>query len=107
LPPGTSRKMSPKYIGPFLITQEMVPGAPYCLDLTPDLVARRINPVFHASLLRICWENEDSCFPGRQLHKITGFRSHAKTWAVREITEHYGKGCELLFEVKWSTGHIT
>lgn len=107
LPAGVSRKLSPRYIGPFKIDQVVVDGSSYKLSLPHDLMARGINPVFHASLLRVFRENEDRRFPGRQLHELTGFRSSAKTWAVVEITDHYGRGKELLFEVKWNTGHIT
>lgn len=107
LPAGVSRKLSPRYIGPFQIEKVVVDGSSYKLGLPRDLMARGINPVFHASLLRVFRENEDKRFPGRQLHELTGFRTSAKSWTVIEITDHYGRGKELLFEVKWNTGHVT
>lgn len=107
LPPGSSRKLAPRYIGPFEIERVIVDGSSFKLKLPRDLLARGINPVFHASLLRVFRENDDSRFPGRQLHQLLGFRSSSKTWAVTEILDHYGTGKDLLFEVRWNTGHVT
>ncbi|KZV79373.1 hypothetical protein EXIGLDRAFT_571184, partial [Exidia glandulosa HHB12029] len=107
LPAGMSRKMAPKYLGPFQIEKVIVDGSSFKLALPRDLLARGINPVFHASLLRIFNENEDTRFPGRQQFDLKGFRAGAKTWSVVEISDHYGKGKDLLFRVKWNTGHIT
>ena len=53
LPKGLARKLAPKYIGPFLIIEEVTPGLTFKLDLPSDLKQRGIHPVFHSSLLRI------------------------------------------------------
>ncbi|EJD33303.1 hypothetical protein AURDEDRAFT_29622, partial [Auricularia subglabra TFB-10046 SS5] len=79
----------------------------YLLTLPPDLKARGINPTFHASLLRPFHPNDDLRFPGRLGIELPGFRNTAEEWAVTELTDHYGRGRELLFEVRWNTGHVT
>ncbi|EJD44820.1 hypothetical protein AURDEDRAFT_33326, partial [Auricularia subglabra TFB-10046 SS5] len=82
-------------------------GTTYRLTLPADLIARGINPVFHASLLRPFYANDDTWFPGRSSLELPGFKGSAEEWAVTEITDHYGRGRELLFEVHWNTGHVT
>ncbi|EJD37456.1 hypothetical protein AURDEDRAFT_30546, partial [Auricularia subglabra TFB-10046 SS5] len=79
----------------------------YQLDLPQDLRARGVNPSFHASLLRPFHPNDDTRFPGRLMTELLGFNEPADEWVVSKITDHYGKGRELLFEVKWNTGHVT
>ncbi|EJD46350.1 hypothetical protein AURDEDRAFT_31925, partial [Auricularia subglabra TFB-10046 SS5] len=81
--------------------------ATYELELPRELMARGINPSFHASYLRIFNANEDSRFPGREQYQLEGFRTPSANWVIDEIVDHYGKGKELLFKVKWSTGHET
>ncbi|EJD49257.1 hypothetical protein AURDEDRAFT_30241, partial [Auricularia subglabra TFB-10046 SS5] len=82
-------------------------GTTYQLDLPLDLRARGLHPTFHASLLRPFHPNEDARFPGRVSIELHGFRGNAAEWVVNEITDHYGRGRELLFEVHWNTGHVT
>ncbi|EJD38758.1 DNA/RNA polymerase [Auricularia subglabra TFB-10046 SS5] len=107
MPKGVSRKMAPKFIGPFRILQVLVPGATYKLDLPDDLLGRGINNAFHASLLRAFEPNDDRRFPGRMITQLPGFKQGAEEWTVVNITAHSGKGRELLFEVRWSTGHTS
>ncbi|EJD39927.1 ribonuclease H-like protein, partial [Auricularia subglabra TFB-10046 SS5] len=47
-----SRKLVPRYIGPYKILKEVTPGASYTLELPPELKKRCLHPTFHASLLR-------------------------------------------------------
>ncbi|EJD33244.1 hypothetical protein AURDEDRAFT_38014, partial [Auricularia subglabra TFB-10046 SS5] len=82
-------------------------GTTYQLTLPPDLKARGINPTFHASILRPFHPNDDSRFPGRTSIELPGFLGSAEEWVVKGITDHYGRGRELLFEVQWNTGHVT
>ncbi|EJD33679.1 hypothetical protein AURDEDRAFT_37888, partial [Auricularia subglabra TFB-10046 SS5] len=77
------------------------------LDLPRDLLARGVHNSFHASLIRPHVPNEDKRFPGRQLGQLPGFKDAPDEWFVTEITNHYGKGRDLLFEVKWNTGEVT
>ncbi|KZV94416.1 hypothetical protein EXIGLDRAFT_560176, partial [Exidia glandulosa HHB12029] len=106
-PKSVARKLKPRFIGPFKIIRVVVDGSTFELDLPTDLRARGINPTFHATLLRPFVPNDDARFPGRQLTQLPGFKQQSEDWNVIEITSHYGKGRELLFEVRWSTGHVT
>ena len=63
LPKARSRKLFPKYIGPFRINHDFG-NSTYHLDLTSDLKQRGIHPSFHASLLRVHHPNDDRRFPG-------------------------------------------
>ena len=49
LPKNRSRKLMPKYIGPYKVTQSYPNKSRYILDLPPELKARRIHPSFHVS----------------------------------------------------------
>src|ERR1700720_596541 len=51
LPKNRSRKLMPKYIGLYKITQSYPNESRYILDLPPELKARRIHPSFHVSRL--------------------------------------------------------
>ncbi|KIJ07858.1 hypothetical protein PAXINDRAFT_22648, partial [Paxillus involutus ATCC 200175] len=79
----------------------------YQLELLKDLVARGVHNVFHASLLRPCWPNDDSRFPGHQLRQIPGFGEEASEWVVDRLLSHSGKGEDAMFEVQWSMRDVT
>ena len=49
---GRARKLILKYIGPYQIIQCFPTESNYKLDLPEDLRERRINPMFHISVLR-------------------------------------------------------
>ncbi|KAJ3000255.1 hypothetical protein NUW54_g6809 [Trametes sanguinea] len=107
LPKGRARKLAPKYLGPFRITEEVTKGATYRIDLPRELRARGIHNAFHASLLRQHVPNDDRRFPGRQFHQLPGFGEQPREWAVDRIISHVGRGSEAEFEVQWSTGDVT
>lgn len=50
LPTHFSRKLSPLYVGPFRVTQVVVPGRTVRLELPPSW--KKIHPTFHVSRLR-------------------------------------------------------
>src|ERR1700685_981956 len=52
LPKGRSRKLMPKFIGPYPVTKIHLQESRYDLDLPAELKARRIHPSFHISRLR-------------------------------------------------------
>src|ERR1700722_5315656 len=63
LPKNRSRKLMPKYIGPYKITQSYPNESRYTLDLPPELKAQRIHPLFHVSRLCTFNVNDDNLFP--------------------------------------------
>ncbi|KIL59509.1 hypothetical protein M378DRAFT_52971, partial [Amanita muscaria Koide BX008] len=79
----------------------------YELELPRELKARGLHPVFHASLLRKHYPNDDRRFPGRQLHQLPGLGQEPKEWHIDRILSHSGRGRDALFEVQWSTGDVT
>eukprot|EP00742_Colponemidia_sp_Colp-10_P022291 GILJ01026305.1.p1 GENE.GILJ01026305.1~~GILJ01026305.1.p1 ORF type:complete len:364 (+),score=28.35 GILJ01026305.1:3-1094(+) len=58
---GPSRKLQPKFIGPYPIS-EVVSRVAYRLDLPTTF---KIHPVFHVSLLRRSVANDEGLFPSR------------------------------------------
>ncbi|KAL7284480.1 hypothetical protein ACG7TL_001771 [Trametes sanguinea] len=107
LPKGRARKLSPKYLGPFRISEIIREGATYRIDLPRELKARGIHDAFHASLLRPHYPNDDRRFPGRQFHQLPGFGEQPREWAVDRVLSHVGKGADAKFEVQWTTGDVT
>jgi hypothetical protein len=104
LPRGKSRKLSPKYVGPFKVVQEVVPATTFRLDLSKDLKNRGIHDVFHSKLLRPHIPNDDRRFPGRAVQQVTGIGDLGKEWLVEKIISHNGYGSNAVFEVLWQTG---
>jgi hypothetical protein len=107
LPKGRARKLTPKYIGPFKIVREVSPGTLYQLELPKELKARGIHDMFHVSLLRKHYPNDDRRFPGRQLHQLPGFGQNPTEWNIDHILSHSCHGKDALFEVQWTTGDVT
>jgi len=107
MPKGKTRKLVPKYIGPYKITKVLVPGTSYRLDLPSDLRSRGIHNAFHASLLRLYVPNCDTRFPGRQMEQLAAFGEANEDWEVSRIKSHSGSADEALFELEWSNGDIT
>ncbi|QRV81672.1 Transposon Ty3-I Gag-Pol polyprotein [Ceratobasidium sp. AG-Ba] len=104
LPPRFSRKLTPKYIGPHKIIQEITAGTTYKMELPKELSARGITPVFHASYLRIHVPNNDRKFPGRSAEQIIALDKEPKEWAVDKILTHAGKGRDAEFQILWKSG---
>jgi hypothetical protein len=104
LPKGKSRKLSPKFIGPYKILRELVPGKTYKLELPADLKRRGLHDNFHASLLRIHVPNDDRRFPGRDICQLPGFGDAPNEWSVDRIVAHVGAGTSALFYVIWKAG---
>jgi len=107
LPQGRTRKLIPKYIGPFKILRIASPGSSYQLELPRELKSKGIYDVFHASLLRRHFPNDDRCFPGRQLHQLLGLGHTLDKWSIDRVLSHAGRGTDAVFEIQWSTGNVT
>jgi len=107
LPKGRARKLAPKYLGPFPITEVLKEGATYQLALSDELTKRGVNRSFHASLLRAHVPNDDRRFPRRMPIQIPGFGEKPDEWIVDRIVTHHGKGTGSEFQVQWKAGDRT
>jgi len=67
LPKGRSRKLMPKFIGPYKVTESHPNKSRYTLDLPPELKARRIHPSFHVTRLRPYNKNDNALFPKHEV----------------------------------------
>jgi hypothetical protein len=107
LPKGLAHKLVPKYIGPFQISQEVSAGTSYQPELSKELKAQGVHNVFHTSLLRCHYPNDNQWFPGRQLSQLPGFGQDPTEWQILHILSHSGHGHKAVFKVQWSTGDVT
>ncbi|PVF94983.1 hypothetical protein CPB86DRAFT_679917, partial [Serendipita vermifera] len=107
LPKGKSRKLTPKFIGPFTVTRELTKGTTYQLELPEILKERGVHNAFHASLLKIYIPNCDTRFPGRQIDQLAVFGGEDDAWTVERIRNHHGQGKHAIFELEWSNGDVT
>lgn len=108
LPKGRSRKLMPKYIGPYQVTDSHPEKSRYTLDLPPELKARRIHPSFHVSRLRDYHRNDDKVFPKREVRAYYDFGdAEDNEWLVDEIIAHQWSGNKISFLVQWNLGDTT
>jgi hypothetical protein len=108
LPKGRTRKLCPKYIGPYKISKRDLDNSTYLLELLLALQKRRIHPKFHISLLKPHFPLSDSAFPNRLQPEPYDFRTtDDHKWFVDEIIGHRWKGKKTKYEVRWSLGDTT
>jgi hypothetical protein len=108
MPKGRVRKLMPKFIGPFTVQRADHDHSNYSLELSPEMVARRINPTFHASVLRPFEPNDNERFPHRDASYFYDFGIPEDTeWWVDEIMAHRWTGRRIEFNVRWSLGDST
>jgi len=100
---GTSRKLFPKFIGPYLITEDFG-NSSYRVNLPDSLKQRGVHNVFHASLLRIHIPNDDRLFPGHRNEQIPELGGSNGEWMINRILTHRGSNTDLEFKVEWSSG---
>src|ERR1700723_3371787 len=105
LPKNRSRKLMPKYIGPYKITQSYPNESRYTLDLPPELKAQRIHPSFHVSRLCTFNMNDNNLFPRCEARAYYDFgEAEDNEWLVDEIIAHQWKGTKVSFLVQWNLG---
>src|ERR1700677_722353 len=93
LPKGRSRKLMPKYIGPYKVTKSHPKESRYTLELPPELVVQRIYPSYHVSRLCHYNKNDDSIFPKHELCAYYDFsNTEDNQWLVDDIIAHQWKG---------------
>jgi len=108
LPKGRSRKLMPKFIGPYEVTKSHPNESRYTLDLPPELKARRIHPSFHVTRLRPYNKNDDQLFPKREVRAYYDFGdAEDNEWLVDDILAHQWKGNKVSFLVQWNLGDTT
>ncbi|GBE78042.1 hypothetical protein SCP_0109240 [Sparassis crispa] len=108
LPKGRARKLMPKFIGPYEITDVHVATSNYTLELLQELKDRRILPIFHVSLLRRHESNDDVLFLHREAKSYYDFGDDVETeWLVDEIVGHRWDGNKIEFHVRWTLGDHT
>jgi hypothetical protein len=108
LPKSRTRKLMPKYIGPYKVTSSHPAESKYTLDLPPELKARRIHPTFHVSRLRPYTKNDDTVFPKREVRAYYDFGdAEDNEWLVDEILAHRWEGNKILFLLQWNLGDTT
>jgi len=105
-PKGTTRKLVPKFVGPYKISQDFG-NYSYRIELPSSLRQRGIHDVFHSSLLRIHVPNDDRLFPGRLDEQIPELGGTAREWTVDKILSHRGSHSDASFEVRWTSGDTT
>ncbi|KAL1658145.1 hypothetical protein GGG16DRAFT_13029, partial [Schizophyllum commune] len=80
----------------------------YEVELPDALVARRIHPVFHVSLLRPHHANNDALFPQRDFVKHYDFGApNNAEFLVDRIKSHRWEAGKVLFTVEWEMGDST
>jgi len=86
-PKGRSRKLLPRWFGPFQIKEYNGETQDYKLDLGGRY--RRQKPWFHSSVLKLYHENDDAQFPARRFTRpepmIIG---NEPEWEVEKILDH-------------------
>ena len=108
LPKGRTRKLCPKYIGPYKVLEARPKTSTYTLELPTPLQERRIHPTFHVSLLKPHIPSSDSAFPNRLQPEPYDFGlDDEHEWFVDEILGHRWKGKKVEYEVRWSLGDTT
>lgn len=109
LPKRRARKLAPKYIGPFEIVKAFPNTSNYELKLSQELIARRIHPRFHVSLLRHHESNDDALFPSCESKHFYDFgMPDDDEWLVDEIISHrFNNDNEVEFNVLWTAGDNT
>ena len=93
-----SRKLNPKYCGPFKITED-INGVTYRLNLSQPMKDRKIYNAFHASLLKPYYEDEfhrqESPPPPLQ------FQDEHEEYEVEAILNHRKRRNQTEYIVKW------
>jgi hypothetical protein len=109
LPKGRARKLCPKFVGPYKISEAKPDTSTYILELPTALQARRIVPSFHISLLRPYYATDDSMFPNRVQPEPYDFGApDDQEWFVEDLLGHrWTDNKNIEVEVRWSLGDTT
>lgn len=103
LPKGTSRKLAPKFIGPYPITEDFG-NFSFRVKLPSTLTRRGVHDVFHASLLRVHEPNDDKLFPGRLDTQVFDLEDLEGGWMAEKILSHKSVNGNLEFNILGGNG---
>jgi hypothetical protein len=93
LPKNQARKLCPRYLGPYKVTEFNPTTSNYTLELPVALQERRIHPTFHVRLLRPHHPSQDSEFPNRAQPEPYDFGApREQEWFVDKIVGHHWTG---------------
>jgi transposase InsO family protein len=107
LPRNRSRKLCPKFLGPFKILK-LHPNSPTAsLELPDDLRKRGIHNNFHVQLIRPHIPNDNNLFPNRLAASEYDFGAGTDEKYVDEIMDHRVVGRRLELLLLWTTGDQT
>ena len=108
LPKSRARKLMPKFIGPYKVTDSHPEISRYTLDLPPELKAQRIVPSFHVSLSRQYHKGDDAVFPKHEVCAFYDFsNAEDNKRLVDDIITHKWEGNNISFLVRWNLGDTT
>ena len=108
MPKGRVRKLMPKFIGPFTVTDVDRRMSNYQLELPSEMKSRHIRNRFHADRLRPFLENDETSFPGREAKFYYDYGvPEDEEWYVDAIVGHTWQGRRIKFNVQWSLGDTT
>ena len=109
LPKGRSKKLVPRFIGPYKIATVHGNSSNVTLELPEDLKKRRIHPTFHTSLVKPYIANDDDRFPKRDTHVTYDMGENDELeWFVDEIIGHQWTSKDKLeLRVQWTLGDVT
>ena len=97
---GRSKKLSPKYIGPFELIDILPSGNAYKLHL-PETY-RNIHPTFHISLLKPYYEDQHR----RTIFRESTFQTEDNSPPAIEIISHRSTQDSIEFLVSENSGNI-
>ena len=108
MPKGRVKKLLPKFIGPFAITDVEKRTSNYRLELPGEMRSRHIRNRFHADRLRPYLENDETSFPGREAKYYYDYGTpEDEEWYVDAIIGHAWQGRRIKFHIQWSLGDTT
>jgi len=103
-PKGSARKLIPKYMGPYRITENFKNNS-YQIEIPASMKQWGIHNVFHASLMYIHMANDDRLFSSFLDSQIVPVDQDSEPeWAADKITHHIGSGKSAMFQVLWKSG---
>ncbi|KNZ73205.1 hypothetical protein J132_00594 [Termitomyces sp. J132] len=107
-PKGTTRKMIPKFVGPYLLLKDYG-NSSFKVQIPTHKLCCGIHNVYHASLLRTHHPNDNRWFPDRLYSQVVAETEpeHETQWAADKIISHASSKNDLIFEVLWITGDRT